>query len=187
MRRDRNSVCPVERAGALTIGLRRWLQSPEKILSRYIREGMTVLDVGCGPGYFTVPMARMVGKTGRVIAVDLQDAMLQKLDAGLQGTGLEERVLPVKCEADDLNAPAGIDFALAFWMVHEVPDKVRFFRQLKAVLNQNAQVLLAEPKMFHVSHEEFQATTAIAEQAGFQVAPGPRVRFSWSAILINVA
>ena len=187
MRRDRNGVCPAERAGVLTTGLRKWLQAPEKILSPYVRDGMVALDVGCGLGFFTVPMARMVGKTGKVIAVDLQHAMLQKLSVSLQGTGLEERVRLVKCESDNLNTPAGVDFALAFWLVHEVPDKARLFRQLKAALNQNAQVLLVEPKLFHVSRAEFQATAALAENSGFQVHPGPRLRFSWSAVLTNAA
>jgi ubiquinone/menaquinone biosynthesis C-methylase UbiE len=143
---------------------------------------MTVLDAGCGPGFFTVPLARMVGKTGKVIAADLQHAMLQRLRANLQRTGLEERVRLVKCESDDLNIPAGVDFVLAFWMVHEVPDKARFVRQLKAALNQNAQVLLVEPKLFHVSRAEFQATTEVARQTGIEVGMGPRLRFNWSAV-----
>jgi len=187
MRRDGNRVCPAALAGVLSIGLRRWTQSPEKILAPYVREGMTVLDAGCGPGFFTVPMARMVGPAGRVIAVDLQDAMLERLGANLVGTGLAERVRRVKCEPADLSIPAGIDFALAFWMVHEVPDQERFFRQLKSALKAGAKVLVVEPKLFHVSREEFQATTALAGRAGFQVHPGPRLRFSWSAVLIAAA
>ena len=51
-RNDRsNRVCPVERAGILDHGIRRWLQDPQKILRPYIEEGMTVLDIGCGPGF----------------------------------------------------------------------------------------------------------------------------------------
>jgi ubiquinone/menaquinone biosynthesis C-methylase UbiE len=187
VRRERNSVCPAEVTGALTVGLRKRLQSPEKILSPFLKEGMTVLDVGCGPGFFTVPAARMGGKTGRVVAVDLQEAMLRILVANLQRTCLEERVLPVKCESHDLSIPGGNELALVFYMVHEVPDKDRFFRQLKAALNPDAQVLLFEPKRFHVSREEFQATAAAAERAGFQAHPGPRLPFSWSAVLTKAA
>ncbi len=147
---------------------------------------MTVLDAGCGPGFFTVPMARMVGHTGRVIAADLQDEMLEKLGSRLLGTGLEERVHMVKCDSGDLHVPAGIDFALAFWLVHEVPDQERFFRQLRAALRPEGRVLLAEPKLFHVSREEFQTTVAAAGRAGFRSATGPRVPFSWSAVLTKV-
>ena len=51
--------------------VRRWIQKPKKILKFYIKEGMAVLDVGCGPVFFSIEMAQMVGKSGRVIAADL--------------------------------------------------------------------------------------------------------------------
>jgi 2-polyprenyl-3-methyl-5-hydroxy-6-metoxy-1,4-benzoquinol methylase len=52
MESERNRVCPVELAHSLDNTLRRWLQNPQRILAPYIQEGMTVLDVGCGPGFF---------------------------------------------------------------------------------------------------------------------------------------
>ena len=55
-------VCPVEKADRLDTRIRRWLQNPQKILKPYIKEGMTVLDFGCGPGFFSVDMAQMVGR-----------------------------------------------------------------------------------------------------------------------------
>lgn len=183
MDKDRNRVCPVELANLLEGRLRRWLQDPRKILSPYVSEGMTVLDVGCGPGFFSLAMAELVGRTGRVIAADLQDGMLQKLRARIRGTELEARIRLVKCEGDRLNIPEKADFALAFWMVHEVPDKASFFAELRAALNDRARVLLVEPKLFHVSRAEFAATTALAERAGFTVGQGPRLLFSWSAVL----
>jgi ubiquinone/menaquinone biosynthesis C-methylase UbiE len=93
----KNRVCPVKRAGSLDNRFRRWLQDPQKILRPYIKEGMTVLDVGCGPGFFTVDMALMVGKSGRVIAADLQAGMLQKLREKIQETELEECIVLHKC------------------------------------------------------------------------------------------
>ncbi len=88
----KHRVCPVERAGTLDSSVRRWLHNPEKILKPYIHEGMAVLDIGCGPGAFTIDIAQMVGKSGRVIAADLQEGMLQKLREKIQGTALEERI-----------------------------------------------------------------------------------------------
>ncbi len=146
---------------------------------------MTVLDIGCGPGFFSIEMAGMVGTTGKVIAADLQDGMLQRLRTKIRGTGLEKRIRLVKCDQEEINISEKIDFGLAFYMVHEVPNKQSFFKQLKAVLKENAQVLLVEPKLFHVSRKEFQATAALAEQAGFAVSPGPRLLLSWSAVLHN--
>lgn len=59
MDKDRDRVCPVEIAGSPDNDLRRLLQNPLKILSPYVKEGMTAVDVGCGPGFFTIPMAHL--------------------------------------------------------------------------------------------------------------------------------
>jgi ubiquinone/menaquinone biosynthesis C-methylase UbiE len=182
---ETNRTCPVALANSLDSKIRKWLQSPQQVLSPFVREGMTVLDIGCGPGFFSVEMARMVGSTGRVVAADLQDGMLQKLHAKIRGTELEERIHLVKCERDRINVSEKIDFGLAFWMVHEVPDKEGFFKELKATLNEKAQILMVEPKMFHVTRKEFESTTALAEHAGFVVSPGSRLLLSWSAVLGN--
>ncbi len=185
MDQDRDRVCPVELAGSLDNRIRRWIHNPEKILAAYIREGMKVLDLGCGPGVFSIPMARMVGKRGMVISADLQDGMLQKLCDKIKGTELEKKIQLVKCDKDGINVYDQVDFILAFYMVHEVPDKFSLFKQLKAVLKDRGQLLLVEPKLFHVSQREFAATVKLAEKNGFKSSQGPQVRFSWSVILTH--
>jgi len=169
----KNRVCPVERAGALDSGFRRWLQNPRKILGPYVREGMTVLDAGCGPGFFSVEMAAMVGPGGKVIAADLQEEMLDKLRAKVRGTPLEAVIKPVKCGKESLNVSERVDFALAFFVVHEITDKERFFSELKSILRETGRVLVAEPRPFHVSKTDFEATLRTAENAGFAFEPGP--------------
>ncbi len=94
----------------------------------YIEEGMTVLDIGCGPGFFSTDMAQMVGRSGRVIASDLQEGMLQKLRDKIQGTELEERITLHQCEEDKVGVSLNVDFVLAFYMVHEVPNRKKFFK-----------------------------------------------------------
>jgi ubiquinone/menaquinone biosynthesis C-methylase UbiE len=187
MNSDRNRVCPVGFASLLENRIRRWLQNPQEILSPFVREGMTVLDIGCGPGFFSLELAKMVGRTGSVISADLQDGMLQMLGARVRGTELENRIRLVKCDRDKINVFERIDFGLAFWMIHEIPDKVSFFRQLKAILKEKAQILIVEPKLFHVSRKEFQTTIEIAEQAGFTETAKPRLLLSWSSVLENAA
>ena len=182
---ERNRVCPVGLASPLEASIRRWLQDPRKILSPFVKEGMTVLDIGCGPGFFSIDLAGMVGWTGKVISADLQDGMLRKLSTRIRGTELEARIHLVKCERDTINVSQKIDFGLAFWMVHEVPDKLGFFQQLKAIMNDQARILMVEPTLFHVSRKEFEATTSLAEDAGLVVSPGPRLLLSWSAVLGN--
>lgn len=70
-------VCPVEKAGGLDNSIRRFLQNPEKILKPHINPGMTVLDMGCGPGFFTIEIAKLLNGSGKVIAADLQAGMLE--------------------------------------------------------------------------------------------------------------
>jgi ubiquinone/menaquinone biosynthesis C-methylase UbiE len=185
MENERNRVCPVELANSLDSKIRAWLQNPQKILSPYVGEGMTVLDVGCGPGFFSVELAKLVGGTGKVISADLQEGMLQKLAAKIRGTELEKRITLVKCDQDKINVSEQIDFGLTFYMVHEIPRKEPFFRELKSILKDQGRILMVEPKLFHVSRKDFEVTMNIAKEAGFRIDPGPRLLLSWSAILKN--
>jgi len=87
MSKEKNlSICPVERSGGLDNRLRRWLQNPQKIVMPYIKPGMTVLDLGCGPGFFAVEIARLLNDSGKVIAADLQQGMLDKVSKKVKGT-----------------------------------------------------------------------------------------------------
>ena len=109
-------VCPVALSGSLDNSIRRWLQNPRKILGPYIKEGMTVLDVGCGPGFFTIEMARMVGKSGRIIAADMQEGMLQKVKEKIKGTELEERILLHKCGENNIGVSEPVDFVMMLFI-----------------------------------------------------------------------
>lgn len=175
-------ICPWWLAYTFDNPLRKLFHRPEKMLGAYVGEGMTVLDVGCGMGYFSIGMARMVGPRGRVISVDIQDKML----ATLKRRAEKAKLSPV-IEAR-LNGPNGIgvtekvDFALAFWMVHEVPDPKRFFSDLRSALKPGSPLLIAEP-VFHVSLREFNAELEAAKSEGFCVEEGPRIAFSRTALL----
>lgn len=83
---------PVEKAGALESRFRLLLQNPEKILRNYIYPGMTVLDLGCGTGYFTLEIAKLVGNKGMVVACDVQKGMLDILKRKLQNSEFRERI-----------------------------------------------------------------------------------------------
>jgi ubiquinone/menaquinone biosynthesis C-methylase UbiE len=175
-------VCPVERAGSLDSRFRRWLQNPRKILGSHIHEGMTVLDLGCGPGFFTIEIAHMVGKSGGVIACDLQDGMLQKVRDKVQGTELEGRIRFHRCEAEKIGWSSEVDFVLAFYMVHEIPDQGGLFAELAPILKPGGQILVVEPP-FHVSKSAFERTIGLARDAGLTPEDGPKVAFSKAVIL----
>ncbi len=178
----KNRVCPIEKADSLDNRARRWLQNPRKILSPYIKEGMTVLDFGCGPGYFTIDMAQMVGKSGRVIAADLQEGMLQKLRKKIQETELEERITLHRCEENQIGLAEKVDFALAFYVLHEIPDQGAFFKELASILQPGGLVFIVEPP-FHVSKAGFAEMIGKAEKAGLKLAEGPKGLFNKSVIL----
>jgi ubiquinone/menaquinone biosynthesis C-methylase UbiE len=74
-------VCPCRRT-----------QDPAAILALYIHEGMTVLEPGSGMGFFTLELARQVGTSGRVIAVDIQAKMLDRLKRRAAKVGVEGRI-----------------------------------------------------------------------------------------------
>jgi len=185
MNNDRSRVCPVELANSLDSRIRRWLQNPHRILSPYVKEGMKVLDVGCGPGFFSVELAKMVGAGGKVFSVDLQEGMLQKLRNKIYGTPLEQIIQLIKCEKDKIVVPEKVDVILAFYMVHEVPDKDKLFSTLKNILKDRGEFLIVEPKLFHVSKKEFASTIKKAEAVGFKVSEGAKLAFSFSSVLKN--
>jgi len=180
---ERNKrVCPIGIAGGLDTRLRRWIQNPQKILDPYIREGLIVLDIGCGPGFFSIDMAKMIGKSGRVIAADLQEGMLQKLRDKIQGTELEERITLHKCEENIISMSERVDFALLFYMVHEVSNVEGFFSEIEMILNPDGKVFIVEPP-FHVSKKAFEKTIKKANNAGLVVVERPKLFLNKAVVL----
>jgi SAM-dependent methyltransferase len=178
----KKGVCPWWQAYSFDNPLRRLVHDPKKMLGAYVSEGMTALDAGCGMGYFSIGMARLVGPEGLVVSVDLQEQMLEALKRRALRAGLLERIHPRLCEPDDLGIIEHLDFALAFWMVHEVPDAEDFFRQVRDALKPGGLLLMAEP-LFHVSQAEFEDSLATAEKLALRISERPRVFFSRAALL----
>jgi ubiquinone/menaquinone biosynthesis C-methylase UbiE len=179
--RDRH-VCPWWLCFTYDNFIRKPFHNPEKILAPYIREGDTVLDVGPGMGYFSLPLARMVGDRGKVIAADVQAPMLAALRKRARKQGLEKRIVPHVCKADAIGVREPIDFALAFWMVHEVPNQAKFFLEIKLLLKSEGKLLVAEPTI-HVTRRMFEETLKRAGEAGFTVTEHPKIFMSRTALL----
>jgi ubiquinone/menaquinone biosynthesis C-methylase UbiE len=170
-------VCPWWIGYLLLVPLRRLRSDPRKLLGPLLREGMTVLEPGPGMGFFTLDVARMVGPTGRVIAVDVQEKMLRVLRrrAGKAGLGkrIETRLVdqhhaqppgPVATGFDDLEA--SVDLVLALLVVHEMPDVPAFFAAARRALRPGGRLLFAEPRR-HVPKTGWDESMAAALRAGF--------------------
>lgn len=143
---------------------------------------MTVLDVGCGPGFFTIPMAQLVGCAGRVIAADVQEGMLDTIRRKITGAEIEKRVVLHRCGKNGMGVAERVDFALLFYMVHELPDQEGFFAEIARILRPAGRALLVEPP-FHVSKSAFEASVGKAEAAGLSRFQGPKIFLGKTAIL----
>lgn len=183
MKTETNSkTCPVEIARGLDNSVRRFLQNPQKLLKPFICEGMTVLDLGCGPGFFSIEIAKLLGDSGKVIAADLQDGMLEIVNKKIRGTKLAQRIELHKCLSNKIGVIEKVDFVLAFYMVHEVQDQDKLFMELKSILKHNGKIYIIEPKI-HVSAKSFDEMISKTEVIGFKIMDRPKVFFSRAALL----
>jgi hypothetical protein len=92
-----------------------------------------------------------------------------------------ERIHPHRCAPDDLGITEPVGFILAFWMMHEVPDRLRLLRQLRALILDDGHLLIVEPPL-HDSGKEMAETVGTALEAGWTLAGRPRMRGSHSAL-----
>lgn len=176
-------VCPWWLAYTFDNPLRRLIHNPQKMLARLLDRGQTALDIGCGMGFFTLAMARLVGEEGRVIAADLQPQMLARVSGRAEQAGLLSRIRLHPCPSPDrLGLTETVDFALAFWMVHEVPDTAQFLSECRQLLKPGARLLVVEPKL-HVPLARFEHMVELARTAGLQPGPGPQVALSRAVLL----
>ena len=109
-----------------------------------LTEGMTICDLGCGNGYWTIPMARKVGKTGRVFAVDIQSEMLQKLRAR-SGREKIDNIEPILGKVNDPKLPtAQIDLLLMVDVYHEFSHPESMLWGIRESLKPEGVVALLE-------------------------------------------
>jgi ubiquinone/menaquinone biosynthesis C-methylase UbiE len=165
-------VCPWWLAYTFDNSLRRMVHPADKTLAPYVRPGMSVADIGCGFGHFTMGLARLVGPQGRVLAVDLQQKMLDKTMARLRKAGLADRAETTPCRAERLGLSGPLDFILAANVVHETPDPAGFFAETAESLAPAGLLYVMEPS-FHVPETQFQAELDLAADAGFEIAERP--------------
>jgi len=171
-------VCPVWVGYLLASPIRKLFQNPDRILSPYIENGMTVLDIGCAMGFFSLPAAQMVGPNGKVICMDIQEKMIKSLRRRALRAGVTDRIETRICTQNSLelnDMTEKIDFAFAIAVAHEIPDVSGFFSEIYKTLKPGHKFLVIEPKG-HISAEDFEKTVTIAREKRFTVIDRPEAR-----------
>lgn len=174
-------VCPWWLCYTFDNPLRRTFHDPIKILGPYLHRGDTAIDIGPGMGYFSIPMAELVGPTGRAVAIDIQQRMLSALMKRAQKKGVADRIKPHLAGEDSLGFHQKADFILAFWMAHEVLHQQKFFLEIRDLMKPTGNFLLVEP-LIHVSRKSFSRTVETAKELGFSIKEYPEIRMSQSAL-----
>jgi ubiquinone/menaquinone biosynthesis C-methylase UbiE len=178
--RDRH-VCPVSAVRTFDNFLRPLVHNPRRLFGPHVRPAMTVMDVGCGAGWATLALARLVGEGGLVIAADLQPGMLDIVRKRAEKAGLMNRVRLHTCLDDRIGLHEDLDFAVAFYMTHETPDARALVAEVFSLLKPGGRFFLAEPIM-HVSRTLFESMVREAQEDGFKVVLKPRVLLSRAVV-----
>jgi ubiquinone/menaquinone biosynthesis C-methylase UbiE len=180
----KGDVCSHSHSFFLDNFFRKILQNPKKIVGEYISKGDTVIDLGCGPGFFSIEMAKMVGDTGKIYSVDLQKEMLDDVKTKAMKQNLTGQIILHKCDQDKIGLSEEIqaDFILAFYMVHETPDPISFAKQVKPLLKKGGKFLIVEP-LFHVSKKKFLTICQDMKSLGFSVLDKPKKKGGRSLLL----
>lgn len=123
---------------------RRILLDPERIISLLpLESGHIVADIGCGPGFFTIPLARRLPR-GKVYAIDIQEEMLEALRARMATAGVKnvevrlsgELALPLENES--------VDGAFLALVLHEAQNKLAFLERVRDVLRPRGWLAIIE-------------------------------------------
>jgi len=182
---ESHQVCPWWVGYLMASPVRRILYQPARVLAPYVRPGMVVLEPGPGMGFFTLELARLVGQSGRVVAVDVQSRMLDSLRRRADRAGILDRIDLRLASKESLGVGdlAGkVDFTLAFAVVHELPSAAAFYREAALVSKPGSRLLLAEPRG-HVTSDLFATELRAARDAGFMTLERPALKSGHSALL----
>ena len=175
-------VCPWWLAYAFDHRLRLLVHNPEKLFGKCVRPGMTVVDLGCGLGFNSMGLAKLVGNSGKVVALDIQQKMLDGVMKRAKKMGIKSRIEPHLALKNDLNLHVKAQFILAFYMVHEVSDPDRFIAQVADNLSVGGLFMMVEPP-FHVSKKEFHKSIAQIETSGLVLEESYKILFGRTAVL----
>lgn len=156
----------------LDSGYRRRIQPPGQLIERSgIKQGMHVLDLGCGSGAFTPFIARMVGEKGKVYALDIQEDMLKQLENKLSKPENRDIKNIKLIEGNAYELPFdddSLDLVNMVTVLQEIPDRNKALQEVKRVLKRGG--FLAVTELFPDPDYPWKSTTIkLGSGAGFVV------------------
>lgn len=107
---------------------------------------MAYADIGCGPGYFTLPVAERVGPQGKIYAIDLQPEMLQELERRAQAKGLKNVITVRSSEREIPLSSSCVDAACLANAFHELEEPVSFLREAQRILKSSGRLIVIDWK-----------------------------------------
>lgn len=107
-----------------------------------VKPGMVLADLGCGPGFFTLPAAELVGPTGLVYAVDVQQEMVDALRSRLAQAEVKNVVVRRSSEVEPSLPLASVDVAILAYMLHEVEQRAKFLLATKRLLKSGGRIVV---------------------------------------------
>lgn len=107
-------------------------------------EGMTLADIGCGPGFFTLPAARIVGPEGAIFAADIEGEMLSTTRSRANEAGLTNVRIVKTSDREIPIAPNTCDFVLLAFIIHEVEHRASFLHRAARLLKPNGRLVILE-------------------------------------------
>lgn len=124
---------------------RKKILPPEEILLRTgLKPGDTMIDIGAGSGYFSIPASGIAGEHGRIIAVDSSAEMIHILEQRVSGS-IARNIEIVHSEEYDLKAGENrSDFAFICIVLHEIEDKLRFLKSVFNVMKPGSRLAIIE-------------------------------------------
>lgn len=120
-------------------------ENPEEMLEQLkVQPGMTVCDMGCGDGYYTIELARRVGPTGKVIAVDIQPEMLQELSRRCEQNNLKNVDMILGLPHDPKLPEGKLDLILMVDVYHEFSNPIEMLESMRNSLKKDGRIALVE-------------------------------------------
>jgi ubiquinone/menaquinone biosynthesis C-methylase UbiE len=155
---------------------RKW-QNPESILTAAgLQEGMTFMDIGCGQGFFTIPAAKVVRNQGRIYALDVNPANIDRLREKLSDEGLNNVIVNTGKAEDLVLCGSCADIVFFGIALHDFENPLRVLTNAHVMLKESGRLVDLDWKKeqmnfgppLHIRFDEKKAGQLI-ESAGFKV------------------